>query len=37
MVAGDLDTRILDAAKRCVEQWGLAKVTIDDIASASGT
>jgi AcrR family transcriptional regulator len=37
MVGGDLDTRILDAAKRCVEQWGIAKVTIDDIASASGT
>jgi len=28
--------RILDAAKRCCEQWGVAKVTIDDIAAASG-
>ena len=37
MVGADLDTRILDAAKRCVEQWGVAKVTIDDIATASGT
>lgn len=37
MVGADLDTRILDAAKRCVEQWGIAKVTIDDIATASGT
>jgi AcrR family transcriptional regulator len=37
MVGGDLDTRILDAAKRCVEQWGVAKVTIDDIATASGS
>jgi AcrR family transcriptional regulator len=30
------ETRILDAAKRCCEQWGMAKVTIDDIAAASG-
>ncbi len=30
------ETRILDAAKQCCEQWGLAKVTIDDIAAASG-
>jgi AcrR family transcriptional regulator len=35
-VGDDLDTRILDAAKRCCEQWGFAKVTIDDIAAASG-
>jgi AcrR family transcriptional regulator len=37
VVGADLDTRILDAAKRCCEQWGVAKVTIDDIAAASGT
>jgi AcrR family transcriptional regulator len=37
MVGADLETRILDAAKRCCEQWGVAKVTIDDIAAASGT
>jgi AcrR family transcriptional regulator len=37
VVGTDLDTRILDAAKRCCEQWGVAKVTIDDIAAVSGT
>jgi AcrR family transcriptional regulator len=37
VVGADLDTRILDAAKQCCEQWGVAKVTIDDIAAASGT
>jgi AcrR family transcriptional regulator len=26
---------VLDAAKRCVERWGVAKVTIDDIAAES--
>ncbi len=36
MVGNDLETRILDAAKQCCEQWGVAKVTIDDIAGASG-
>jgi AcrR family transcriptional regulator len=36
MVGADLETRILDAAKHCCEQWGVAKVTIDDIAAASG-
>ena len=30
------EARILDAAKRCFEQWGVSKVTIDDIATASG-
>jgi len=30
------ETRILDAAKQCCERWGVAKVTIDDIAAASG-
>ncbi len=30
------ETRILDAAKRCCEQWGFDKVTVDDIATASG-
>ena len=28
--------RVLDAAKACCERWGVAKVTIDDIANASG-
>jgi AcrR family transcriptional regulator len=30
------ETRILDAAKQCCEHWGIAKVTIDDIAAAAG-
>ncbi len=30
------ETRILDAAKQCCERWGVAKVTIDDIATAGG-
>ena len=36
MGANDADTKILDAAKQCCERWGVAKVTVDDIASASG-
>jgi AcrR family transcriptional regulator len=32
----DLEGRVLDAAKACVERWGVAKVTIDDIAAESG-
>ena len=27
------ETRVLDAAKSCCERWGLAKVTIEDIAT----
>jgi AcrR family transcriptional regulator len=34
-VKGDRD-RVLDAAKRCCERWGIAKVTVDDIAAESG-
>jgi AcrR family transcriptional regulator len=30
------ETRVLDATKRCCERWGIEKVTIDDIAAASG-
>ena len=30
------EARILDATKRCCERWGIAKVTIDDIANDSG-
>ncbi len=30
------DHRVLDAAKRCVERWGVQKVTIDDIAAEAG-
>jgi AcrR family transcriptional regulator len=31
-----LERRVLDAAKTCCEKWGLAKVTIDDIATEAG-
>ena len=31
-----LDDRVLDAVKACCERWGMAKVTIDDIASEAG-
>ena len=31
-----LERRVLDAAKLCCEKWGLAKVTIDDIATEAG-
>lgn len=31
-----LERRVLDAAKACCEKWGLAKVTIDDIATEAG-
>ncbi|HZX53225.1 MAG TPA: helix-turn-helix domain-containing protein [Ilumatobacteraceae bacterium] len=30
------ERRVLDAAKACCERWGLAKVTIEDIANAAG-
>ena len=30
------ESRILDAARVCVDRWGLAKVTIDDIAAEAG-
>lgn len=36
MVVADAETRILDAAKACCERWGMEKVTVDDIATASG-
>ena len=28
-----VEGRVLDAAKSCCERWGIAKVTIDDIAA----
>jgi AcrR family transcriptional regulator len=31
-----LHDRVLDATKRCCERWGIAKVTIDDIATEAG-
>jgi AcrR family transcriptional regulator len=30
------EQRVLDAAKRCCEQWGVARVTVDDIAVEAG-
>lgn len=36
MSESDQEARILDAAKSCTERWGLAKVSVDDIAAASG-
>ncbi|HEX4982897.1 MAG TPA: helix-turn-helix domain-containing protein, partial [Ilumatobacteraceae bacterium] len=33
---GSAEDRVLDAAKRCCERWGVGKVTIDDIANDSG-
>jgi AcrR family transcriptional regulator len=31
--SGLAETRILDAAKRCCERWGLDRLTVDDIAA----
>jgi AcrR family transcriptional regulator len=31
-----LEDRVLDAVKACCERWGMAKVTIDDIANETG-
>jgi AcrR family transcriptional regulator len=30
---GPTETRVLDAAKRCCERYGISKVTIDDVAA----
>jgi AcrR family transcriptional regulator len=32
----ELGDRVLDGAKRCCERWGIAKVTVDDIAAEAG-
>jgi AcrR family transcriptional regulator len=31
-----MEARVLNSAKACVERWGMAKVTIDDIANDAG-
>lgn len=31
-----LTDRVLDGTQSCIERWGLAKVTVDDIAATSG-
>jgi AcrR family transcriptional regulator len=36
MTPDPAERRILDAAKSCCERWGLAKVTIEDIANVAG-
>lgn len=36
MTGASLETRILDAVERCVDQWGFTKVTIDDVVAESG-
>ena len=36
IAATSMEVRVLDAAKACVERWGMAKLTIDDIASEAG-
>lgn len=33
---GTPEARVLDAAKRCCERWGMSRVTIDDIAGEAG-
>ena len=30
------ESRVLDAARRCVDRWGLGKLTIDDVATEAG-
>ena len=32
----NVEDRIINAAKACCERWGVAKVTVDDIASEAG-
>ncbi len=34
--APSLETRVLDATQRCCDKWGIAKVTVEDIAVESG-
>ena len=36
MTLDPAELRVLDAAKLCCERWGLAKVTIEDIANEAG-
>jgi AcrR family transcriptional regulator len=35
-VTDDVRVRLLDAALRCMERWGLAKTSLEDIASEAG-
>ena len=36
MGTSDAEQRVLDAARRCCERWGLSKVNVDDIAAEAG-
>lgn len=36
MQSPGIEAQVLDAAKRCVERWGLERVTIDDIVADCG-
>src|SRR5262245_66198536 len=33
---GSLEDRVLEGTRRCCEKWGIAKVTVEDIAAESG-
>jgi AcrR family transcriptional regulator len=33
---GDVERRVIEAARGCCERWGITKVTIDDIAAEAG-
>lgn len=35
-LGASLEDRILDAARRCVDRWGINKLTIDDVATEAG-
>lgn len=36
VTATSAEDRVLDAARRCVDRWGLSKLTIDDVATEAG-
>jgi len=36
VTAPSAEDRVLDAARRCVDRWGLSKLTIDDVATEAG-
>jgi len=36
VTAPSAEERVLDAARRCVDRWGLSKLTIDDVAAEAG-
>jgi len=36
VIAASPENRVLDAARRCVDRWGLSKLTIDDVATEAG-